>query len=211
MTIRGILIAVCGAAIVLGAAPAPGGAATTPHTEKAVLAGGCFWGMEGLFESLAGVTSVVSGFAGGDAATANYDQVSTGTTGHAESVEITYDPRRISYHQLLEVFFLAAHDPTTRDRQGPDDGTQYRSAIFYGNEQQKREAQSEIAALTRAHAFAAPIVTQVVPLHGFYAAETYHQHFMALHPNYPYIVINDKPKLAVLRTKFPQLVKKGSA
>jgi peptide-methionine (S)-S-oxide reductase len=206
-----MVVAVCSAAIALGVAPAPGGAAATPHTEKAVLAGGCFWGMEGVFESLAGVTSVVSGFAGGAAATAHYDQVSAGTTGHAESVEISYDPTRISYHQLLEVFFLAAHDPTTRDRQGPDDGTQYRSAIFYANDQQKRAAQAEIAALTSAHAFAAPIVTQVVPLHGFYAAEAYQQHFMALHPNYPYIVINDKPKLAVLRTKFPQLVKKGSA
>ena len=211
MTIRGFVTAIGAALIALSTAPAPGVAAVAPHTEKAVLAGGCFWGMEGVFESLSGVTNVVSGFAGGDAASAHYDQVSTGTTGHAESVEITYDPARITYHQLLEVFFLAAHDPTTRDRQGPDEGTQYRSAIFYASEEQKREAQSEIAALTRAHAFPAPIVTQVVPLHGFYAAEAYHQHFMALHPDYPYIVINDKPKLGVLRTKFPQLVKKGSA
>lgn len=211
MTIRGTVTAICAALIALATAPAPSLAAVAPHTEKAVLAGGCFWGMEGVFESLSGVTNVVSGFAGGNAASAHYDQVSTGTTGHAESVEITYDPAKISYHQLLEVFFLAAHDPTTRDRQGPDDGTQYRSAIFYGNEQQKREAQTEIAALTSARAFAAPIVTQVVPLHGFYAAEAYHQHFMALHPYYPYIVINDRPKLGVLRSKFPQLVKKGSA
>lgn len=199
------------AAVIFGGAQAPGRAATPPHLEQAVLAGGCFWGMEGVFESLSGVTNVVSGFSGGSAATAHYDMVSTGTTGHAESVEITYDPARISYHQLLEVFFRAAHDPTTLDRQGPDEGTQYRSAIFYANDQQKREALAEIASLTNAHVFSAPIVTQVVALHGFYAAEAYHQHFMALHPNYPYIVINDQPKLAVLRSKFPQLVKKGNA
>ncbi|HTJ26193.1 MAG TPA: peptide-methionine (S)-S-oxide reductase MsrA [Candidatus Limnocylindria bacterium] len=208
MSIRRSL-ALCATAFALLLSGVPAHAATAPHLEKAVLAGGCFWGMEGVFESLSGVTQVVSGFAGGDAASAHYETVSTGTTGHAESVEITYDPARIAYHQLLEVFFTA-HDPTTVDRQGPDEGPQYRSAIFYANDEQRREAQSEIAALTRAHAFNAPIVTQVVPLHGFYAAEAYHQHYMALHPYSPYILINDKPKVAAVRAKFPQLVKKTS-
>jgi peptide-methionine (S)-S-oxide reductase len=204
MTIRRLL-AICATAFLILSAGVPGRAASAPHLEKAVLAGGCFWGMEGVFESLGGVTQVVSGFSGGAASSAHYDQVSTGTTGHAESVEITYDPARISYHQLLEVFFTA-HDPTTVDRQGPDEGSQYRSAIFYANDEQKREAQTEITVLTRAHAFNAPIVTQIVPLHGFYAAEAYHQHYMAQHPYEPYIVINDKPKLAAVRAKFPQLV-----
>jgi peptide-methionine (S)-S-oxide reductase len=198
-------LALCAIAFAFLVAPFPAHAAPAPHLEKAVLAGGCFWGMEGVFESLGGVTQVVSGFAGGDAATAHYETVSTGTTGHAESVEITYDPARISYHQLLEVFFTA-HDPTTRDRQGPDEGSQYRSAIFYANDAQRSEAQREITALTSAHAFGAPIVTQVVPLHGFYAAEAYHQHYMALHPYSPYILINDKPKVAAVRAKFQQLV-----
>jgi peptide-methionine (S)-S-oxide reductase len=201
-------LAVCATAFALLVSAVSAHAASAPHQEKAVLAGGCFWGMEGVFESLGGVTRVVSGFAGGDAASAHYETVSTGTTGHAESVEITYDPARISYHQLLEVFFTA-HDPTTVDRQGPDEGPQYRSVIFYASDAQRREAQSEIAALTRARAFHAPIVTQVVPLHGFYAAEAYHQHYMALHPYEPYILINDKPKVAAVRAKFPQLVKKN--
>jgi peptide-methionine (S)-S-oxide reductase len=201
-------LAVCATVFALFAGAVPALAAPAPHLEKAVLAGGCFWGMEGVFESLSGVTQVVSGFAGGDAATAHYETVSTGTTGHAESVEITYDPARISYHQLLEVFFTA-HDPTTLDRQGPDEGSQYRSVIFYANDAQRSEAQREIAALTATHAFAAPIVTQLVPLHGFYAAEAYHQHYMALHPYSPYIIINDAPKLAAVRAKFPQLVKKS--
>jgi peptide-methionine (S)-S-oxide reductase len=209
MSIRRLL-AVCATALLMLSPSAPARAASSPHVEKAVLAGGCFWGMEGVFESLGGVTQVVSGFAGGAASSAHYETVSTGTTGHAESVEITYDPTRISYHQLLEVFFTA-HDPTTVDRQGPDEGSQYRSAIFYANEEQRREAQAEIAALTRAHAFNAPIVTQIAPLHGFYAAEAYHQHYMALHPYAPYIVINDKPKVAAVRAKFPQLMKKAAS
>jgi peptide-methionine (S)-S-oxide reductase len=201
-------LAVCATAFALLVSAVPAHAAPAPHQETAVLAGGCFWGMEGVFESLNGVTHVVSGFAGGDAASAHYETVSTGTTGHAESVEITYDPARISYHQLLEVFFTA-HDPTTVDRQGPDVGSQYRSVIFYAGEAQRREAQAEIAALAHAHAFNAPIVTQVAPLHGFYPAEAYHQHYMALHPYEPYILINDKPKVAAVRAKFPQLVKKN--
>ncbi len=183
--------------------------APAPQQARAVLAGGCFWGMEGVFEQLDGVTKVVSGYSGGSAATAHYDQTSSGTTGHAEAVEITYDPARISYAKLLEVFFTVAHDPTTLNRQGPDEGTQYRSAIFYAGDEQQRTAREAIASLTRAHAFGAPIVTQVVPLRGFYPAEAYHQHFMARNPYYPYILVNDKPKLAALRAKFPALVKKG--
>jgi peptide-methionine (S)-S-oxide reductase len=184
--------------------PAP--AASGAHLETAVLAGGCFWGMEGVFESLRGVTNVVSGFSGGSALTAHYEIVSTGMTGHAESVQITFDPQRISYRQLLEVYFTVAHDPTELDRQGPDEGTQYRSAIFYASPEQEREARAFIAMLTAAKAFPSPIVTQVVPLRAFYPAEAYHQHFMRLHPDYPYIVYNDAPKMVALRKLYPQLV-----
>ncbi len=190
-----------------GSGPAPARAATPPGSQTAVLAGGCFWGMEDVFENLKGVSNVVAGFAGGSAATAQYETVSTGTTGHAESVEITYDPKRISYEQLLAVFFTVAHDPTELNRQGPDSGTQYRSAIFYADEAQRREAQAYVRKLTAEKRFADPIVTQIVPLRGFYAAEAYHQHFAQLHPDYPYIVINDAPKVAALRERFPALVK----
>jgi len=185
---------------VVAASDAPAG-----KTETAVLAGGCFWGMESVFEHVRGVTNVVSGFSGGSKETAHYDDVSEGDTGHAESVEITYDPARISYATLLDVYFRVAHDPTELNQQGPDSGTQYRSAIFYANPDQKRIAEAKIAALTAQKAFAAPIVTQVVPLRGFYPAEAYHQHFAALHPLYPYIVINDAPKLVQLRERFPKL------
>jgi peptide-methionine (S)-S-oxide reductase len=181
--------------------------ASPAHTERAVLAGGCFWGMEAVFESLHGVTNVVSGFSGGSAATAHYEVVSTGMTGHAESVEITFDPAQISYAQLLEVYFTVAHDPTEKNRQGPDDGTQYRSAIFYTSDAQKRTAEQTIASLTAAKTFSAPIVTTVVPFVAFYPAEAYHQHFAARHPDYPYIVYNDIPKLEALRKRFPQLLK----
>ena len=177
-------------------------------TARVVLAGGCFWGMEGVFESLKGVTNVVSGYAGGNGATAHYEVVSTGLTGHAESVEITYDPAKISFTQLLSVYFLVAHDPTELNRQGPDTGSQYRSAVFYTSEIQKRETESFIRQLTARHAFGAPIVTQVVPLRAFYPAEEYHQHFMARNPNDPYIVYNDKPKVEDLHRRFPQLVKR---
>ncbi len=190
------------ALLLVNTVPAPAGAATG----RAVFAGGCFWGMEAVFERLRGVNSVVSGFSGGSALTAHYDLVSTGTTGHAESVEVNYDPARISYEQLLQVFFTVAHDPTELNRQGPDEGTQYRSAIFFADEAQRRAAQAAIARLTAAHAFASPIVTQVVPLHGFYAAEAYHQHYFDHHPDQPYIVINDAPKVRALREKFPRLV-----
>jgi len=179
--------------------------AAATGTRTAVFAGGCFWGMEGVFEHVKGVTRVVSGYAGGSAATAHYEQVSTGTTGHAESVRISYDPKRISYGQLLKVFFSVAHDPTELNRQGPDTGTQYRSAIFYTDGEQKRVADAYIAQLQAAHAFARPIVTEVTPLKGFYEAEAYHQHYLALHPDQPYIVINDLPKIANLQRQFPAL------
>ncbi|MEA2664392.1 MAG: peptide-methionine (S)-S-oxide reductase [Candidatus Eremiobacteraeota bacterium] len=209
--VRGF-VALCALALgVSGAAPAAAAKAAPvqPHLARAVLAGGCFWGMEGVFEHVDGVTNVVAGYSGGSAATAHYDMTSSGTTGHAESVEITYDPARVSYETLLEVFFTVAHDPTTLNRQGPDAGTQYRSAVFYADETQKRAAQAEIAALTGAHAFPAPIVTQVVPLRAFYPAEAHHQHYMARNPYDPYILINDRPKLTALRAKFPALAKKG--
>ena len=182
-------------------------AASAAPLQKAVLAGGCFWGMEWVFEQLRGVDHVVAGFSGGSASTADYEVVSMGNTGHAESVEITYDPAQISYDTLLKVYFTVAHDPTTRDRQGPDEGTQYRSAIFYANAAQKSAALKEIAQLTAAKAFGAPIVTQVVPLHGFYPAEAYHQHFAERNPGYPYIVVNDRPKIEALRQKYPRLLK----
>jgi peptide-methionine (S)-S-oxide reductase len=172
-------------------------------TQTAVLAGGCFWGVEGVFEHVKGVTRVESGYAGGNADTATYGQVSSGRTGHAESVRIAYDPARISYGQLLKVFFSVAHDPTELNRQGPDTGTQYRSAIFYSNAQQKRVADGYIAQLQKAQAFPRPIVTQVAPLKGFYDAEAYHQNYLTRHPNQPYIVINDLPKIAALRQQFP--------
>ena len=186
------------------------GAGTTPASaaqERVVLAGGCFWGMEGVFERLKGVDSVVSGYAGGSRLTAHYEIVSTGMTGHAESVEITYDPAKISFGQLLRVYFLVAHDPTELNRQGPDEGTQYRSAIFYTTQAQRQVAESTIRALDARHAFPAKIVTQVVPLRAFFAAEAYHQHYLVNHPDEPYIVYNDLPKIAHLRKAFPQLVK----
>ena len=182
----------------------------TGQLQTAVLAGGCFWGMEDVFEKLQGVSAVEVGYSGGSAATANYETVSGGTTGHAESVRITFDPARISYDTLLDVYFRVAHDPTERDRQGPDDGTQYRSSIFFANETQHRAALSEIATLTRSKAFASPIVTEVVPLRAFYPAEAYHQHFADKNPNYPYIVAIDAPKVSALRSKFPKLLKANS-
>ncbi len=194
----------------LSAGAARPAASTAPArgAARVVLAGGCFWGMEGVFESLKGVTNVVSGYAGGSGATAHYEVVSTGLTGHAESVEITYNPSQISYAQLLKVYFLVAHDPTELNRQGPDSGSQYRSAVFYTTADQKRETEAYIRQLTAKHAFAAPIVTQVVPLRSFYVAENYHQHFMERNPSDPYIVYNDKPKVEDLHRKFPQLLKR---
>jgi len=181
--------------------------AVAKATARVVLAGGCFWGMEAVFEQLKGVSNVVAGYSGGDASTAHYEMVSTGTTGHAESVEVTYDPSQVSFGQLLAVYFLVAHDPTELDRQGPDDGPQYRSAIFYTTEAQRTAAQSYIQALTTQKTFDAKIVTLVQPLHAFYPAEEYHQHFVARNPDYPYVVINDLPKLAELKRKFPDMLK----
>lgn len=192
------------------AAQPPAASAPSKNAQKLVLAGGCFWGMEGVFESLKGVSNVVSGYAGGRKNTAHYEMVSTGLTGHAESVEITYDPAVISFDQLMRVFFLVAHDPTELNRQGPDSGTQYRSVIFYANDQQKSAAEAFIHRLQHDRVFKDPIVTQLTPLEAFYPAEDYHQHFMARNPNYPYIVFNDKPKVAQLHKQFPDLVKDRS-
>ena len=177
-------------------------------TESVVLAGGCFWGVEGVFERVKGVTDAVSGYAGGKEATAHYEMVSTGTTGHAESVKVTYDPSQITFGQLLKIYFSVAHDPTELNRQGPDTGTQYRSAIFYSTPEQKRIAEAYIQQLETAKAFHSKIVTQVVPLQAFYAAEAHHQRFLDNNPNYPYIVYNDIPKIKALQKQFPQLCKR---
>jgi peptide-methionine (S)-S-oxide reductase len=183
--------------------PPPVGVAAA--TDTAVFAGGCFWGVEAVFEHLKGVTDAVSGYAGGSVRSPSYEQVSSGTTGHAESVLVVYDPSRISYDQLLQVFFTVAHDPTQRDRQGPDVGPQYRSAIFYRNAAQRDAARRYIAKLAAARLYSQPIVTEVSPLGTFNRAEDYHQDYLAHHPNQPYIVINDAPKLEELRRRFPAL------
>lgn len=174
-----------------------------------VLAGGCFWGVEAVFAHVKGVISATSGYSGGEAATANYDAVSTGRTGHAESVKIVYDPSQVTIGQLLKVFFSVAHDPTELDRQGPDRGTQYRSAIFYQGSEQKRVIQAYIDQLRKAKIYPSPIVTQVTPLVAFYPAESYHQNYLALHPDQPYIVINDIPKIEALKAKFPAIFRNG--
>ncbi len=170
-----------------------------------VLGGGCFWGLQAVFEHVKGVSKVTAGYSGGSAETANYEAVSDGLTGHAEAVRITYDPSKITYGQLLKVFFSVAHDPTEMDRQGPDIGTQYRSVIFYSNEQQRRIAQTYINQLNQAKVFERPIATQVVGLHRFYKAESYHQDFAVKYPNDPYIVSNDLPKVGNLRKQMPNL------
>ncbi len=174
-------------------------------SEVAVIAGGCFWGVQGVFQHVAGVTSAVSGYAGGDKATAHYEMTSEGSTGHAESVQITFDPRKITYGRILQVYFSVAHDPTELNRQGPDEGTQYRSAIFPANDEQARVAKAYIAELDSAHVFKAPIVTTIEPGKTFYRAEGYHQDFLAKNPGYPYIVFNDLPKIANLKRLFPAL------
>lgn len=173
----------------------------------AVLAGGCFWGVDGVFKHVKGVNNVISGFSGGSSFTAHYEVVSTGATGHAESVKITYDPSKVTYAQLLRVFFSVATDPTELNRQGPDTGTQYRSAIFYTSDEQKQIALDYIDQLNKAKVYSAPIVTQVVPFKAFYEAEEYHQNYLALHPDNPYIVYNDLPKLQHLKQEFPDLYK----
>ncbi len=187
---------------------------TTENTEAkglqtAVFAGGCFWGVEAVFEHVNGVTDSRSGYAGGDARTANYDAVSAGKTQHAESVQVTFDPTKVTYSQLLTIFFSVAHDPTELNRQGPDTGTQYRSAIFYVNDEQKKLAEDFIKAIDAAKSFPKPVVTQVVPLVKFFQAEAYHQDYLKHHPDEPYIVINDKPKVADLKKRFPELYKEN--
>ena len=179
--------------------------ATAKGSESTVVAGGCFWGIQAVFQHVKGVISATSGYSGGAANTAEYELVSNGDTGHAESVKIIYDPSQITYGQLLQVFFSVAHDPTQLNRQGPDTGTQYRSSIFYASDEQKRIADAYIAQLEKARVFPRPIVTQVVPLKAFYPAEAYHQDYFAHHLNSPYIVYNDAPKVANLRQQFPEL------
>jgi len=186
------------------AAPGPAAAATS---DRVVLAGGCFWGMQLVFGSLIGVNRAVAGYAGGNAQTAEYETVSTGATGHAESVEVTYDPSKISFKQLLDVYFLVAHDPTQLDRQGPDVGTQYRSEIFYTSAAQQRAALAYVAGLKNRHVYSSKIVTVVAPLRGFYPAEAYHQDYAVHNPQNPYIVFNDLPKMHKLRQEYPALVK----
>ncbi len=178
--------------------------ATANGKQTAIFAGGCFWGVEAVFEHVKGVSDVVSGYSGGDAKTANYHRVSSGQTGHAESVQITYDPAQVSYGQLLKIYFSVAHDPTQVNRQGPDRGPQYRSAIFVTNDEQRRVAASYIDQLNQAKAFPKPIATQVGSLESFYAAEAEHQDFLARNPTYPYIVQHDLPKLEQLRKQFPE-------
>jgi len=179
--------------------------AAMPGEQTAVVAGGCFWGIQAVFQHVKGVIHATSGYSGGAAKTAEYEVVSTGETGHAESVKITYDPSQITYGELLRVFFSVAHDPTQLNRQGPDDGTQYRSVIFYGSDEQKKIAEAYIAQLDSAKVFPHPIVTQVVPLKAFYPAEAYHQDYATRHPDQPYIVFNDAPKVVHLRQQFPEL------
>lgn len=213
--LRALAVTILGTTLACGAATAtsvaiPDPALNAPLAAKkgeqtAVLAGGCFWGIEAVFEHVKGVTNVTSGYSGGSADTANYELVSSGETGHAESVRITYDPSQISYGQLLKVFFAVAHDPTQLNRQGPDTGTQYRSAIFYSGDEQKRIAEAYIKQLNQAKVFERPIATQVSGLNSYYPAEAYHQDYAARHPDDSYIVINDLPKVASLRQQFPKL------
>ena len=203
LAVRSYPVAADGAhALPAPAIDVPPGQATSAVT---VLAGGCFWGVQGVFQHVKGVTSAVSGYAGGDKKTAEYETVSTGRTGHAESVQVTFDPRQISYGRLLQIFFSVVHDPTELNRQGPDTGTQYRSAIFPTNAEQADVAKAYIAQLDQAHAFKKAIVTRIEPDRTFYPAEAYHQDFLTRNPTYPYIVINDLPKVDDLKHVFPDL------
>jgi peptide-methionine (S)-S-oxide reductase len=192
-------------ATVVAPPPAVDEPASGARSQTAVLAGGCFWGVQGVFQHVRGVMGAVSGYAGGSRDTAQYDMVSRGDTGHAESVQITYDPRQISYGRLLQIYFSVVHDPTELNRQGPDTGTQYRSAIFATSDAQQRVALAYIAQLDRSHVFNAPIVTKADRLKAFYPAEAYHQNFLVQHPDYPYIAINDIPKVEALKRLFPDL------
>ncbi|RWB51394.1 MAG: peptide-methionine (S)-S-oxide reductase [Mesorhizobium sp.] len=180
-------------------------AAASAHEESAVFAGGCFWGVQGVFQHVRGVKQAVSGYSGGQRETAHYETVSGGATGHAEAVQVAFDPAQVTYGQLLQVYFSVIHDPTQLDRQGPDSGPQYRSAVFPLNDMQRRVAQGYIAQLDKARAFAAPIVTKVEAFKGFYPAEFYHQNYLTQHPNSAYIALNDMPKVANLKRLFPNL------
>jgi peptide-methionine (S)-S-oxide reductase len=187
------------------APPAIDNPKTAGPLQTAVLSGGCFWGVQGVYEHVRGVRKVIAGYAGGDKATAQYETVSSGTTGHAESVKIVFDPAEISYGQILQIAFSVVHDPTQLNRQGPDVGSQYRSSVFYGDDGQKRIAEAYIAQLNQAHAFARPIVTRVDPLKGFYPAEDYHQDYLIHNPSVPYIAYFDIPKIENLKRTFPEL------
>lgn len=200
----------CNAAVAAVSIPDPvvdESLATAKGRQTVVIAGGCFWGIQAVFQHTRGVIDATSGYCGGSANTAHYEMVSAGNTGHAESVRINYDPSQITFGQLLRIFFSVAHDPTQIDRQGPDEGTQYRSAIFYSNEAQKHIAQAYVDQLNQAKVFEQPIATQVVALKSFYEAEAYHQDYVVQHPNEPYIRIHDLPKVANLRKQFPELYK----
>ena len=187
------------------AATADDSLAPAPGKQTAVFAGGCFWGTQSVFERVKGVVATTVGYAGGSASTATYDQVTTETTGHAESIKVVYDPSKITYGQLLRIFFSVAHDPTQLNRQGPDVGTSYRSAIFYSDDAQRKISQEYIAQLDASHIFPGKIVTQLVPLKGFYDAESYHQHYADNNPNNPYILVCDRPKIEALTAQFPEL------
>jgi len=204
-------LSLAGEAAVLAPAPAVDQSTTPSGLQTAVLAGGCFWGVQAVFQHVKGVEQVLAGYSGGDGATAQYEEVSTGETGHAESVEVKFDATKISYGQILQIYFSVAHDPTELNRQGPDEGTQYHSAIFYADEAQHRIAEAYIAQLNGAGTFGARIVTGVDPLKGFYPAEGYHQDFPIHHPHYPYIVINDAPKLVNLKRLFPDVYREQPA
>ena len=192
-------------------APAVDTKATQATSSVALLAGGCFWGVQGVYQHVTGVTNAVSGYAGGDQRTAHYDVVGMGNTGHAESVQVTFDPRQVSYGQLLQIFFSVAHDPTELNRQGPDEGPQYRSAIFPTDAEQAGIAKAYIAQLDQAHVFKKAIVTRIEPDRVFYPAEGYHQDFLTVNPTYPYIVINDLPKIRQLQRVFPTLYRQKPA
>lgn len=204
----GLAVACTTAGATSGPVPPPAvdlGRPTSPGTQTTVVSGGCFWGIQAVYQHVKGVKRAISGYAGGAANTAHYETVGSGRTGHAESVQITYDPAVITYGQVLRIFFSVAHDPTELNRQGPDSGTQYRSAIWVANADEDRVAKAYIAQLDQAHVFSSPIVTVVASLPGFYEAEDYHQDYARLHPNDLYIVINDAPKVVNLKREFPDL------
>ncbi len=212
LIVAALLLAGVGSSMLASAAeearaiPAPAlDEAAGKSSETAIFAGGCFWGVQGVFQHVVGVSNAVSGYAGGEKATAHYQMVGSGTTGHAESARVTFNPRKVSYGRLLQIYFSVVHDPTQLNRQGPDSGTQYRSAIFPTNAEQAKVARAYIAQLDSAHAFSAPIATSIEPDRAFYPAEGYHQDYLTLHPNAPYIMYNDLPKIEALKDAFPSL------